>query len=87
MDYYNLAIMLTLITAAASILNIPFGYFRANTKKFSVMWFLYIHLPIPIIFILRTSAGLSWKAIPVIVAGAVLGQVIGGRLNKKARAS
>lgn len=82
-----MAILLTLLTAAAFILNLPFGYFRANTKKFSLMWFLYIHLPIPLIFILRTSAGFSIKVIPVIVAGAVLGQIIGGRLNKKARAS
>lgn len=87
MDYFSLAIVLTLIIAAAFTLNLPFGYFRANTRKFSLMWFLYIHLPIPLIFILRTTAGLSWKAIPVIAAGAVFGQIIGGRLNKKARAS
>lgn len=87
MDYFNMAILLSLLTAAAFVLNLPFGYFRANTKKFSIMWFLYIHLPIPLIFILRTSAGFSIKVIPVIAAGAVLGQIIGGRLNKKIKAS
>ncbi|MEK7773662.1 MAG: hypothetical protein AAB307_04890, partial [Deltaproteobacteria bacterium] len=62
--------------------NIPFGYFRAGVKKLSFKWFLYIHLPIPFIFVLRNLAGLGAKFIPIIAAGAVLGQIMGGRFNK-----
>jgi hypothetical protein len=78
-DYYAIAI-LSLITIVAFVLNLPFGYLRGNTKKFSVMWFLYIHLPIPAIFVLRTMAGFTYKAIPIIIVGAVLGQLIGSRI-------
>ena len=51
-------------------------------KKLSFKWFLYIHLPIPFIFVLRNLAGLGAKFIPIIAAGAVLGQIMGGRFNK-----
>ncbi|MEE9613908.1 MAG: hypothetical protein V3W31_03010 [Thermodesulfobacteriota bacterium] len=73
--------ILAAITAAALLLNMPFGYMRASAKKFSVMWFLYIHIPIPFIFALRSISGFTYKAIPVIAVGAVLGQFIGGRMN------
>ena len=73
--------LLVLLTIAALILNLPFGYLRVNTKKFSFLWFLYIHLPIPVIFILRTLAGFSIKVVPIIVVGAVAGQFLGGRLR------
>ncbi len=71
---------IAIITVAALILNLPFGYLRGGTRKFSFMWFLYIHLPIPAIFLLRTSAGVGFKAVPVIVIGAIIGQVIGSRV-------
>lgn len=76
-------VLLTLLTLAALALNLPFGYFRVKVKKFSVKWFLYIHLPIPLIFLLRTMAGVGYKFIPLMVIGAVAGQLIGGRLNRK----
>lgn len=72
--------ILTLITVAAFVLNLPFGYLRGNTRKFSFLWFLYIHLPIPAIFFLRTMAGFTYRVIPIIIVGAVLGQLIGSRL-------
>jgi hypothetical protein len=71
---------IAIITVAALVLNLPFGYLRGGTRKFSFMWFLYIHLPIPAIFLLRTSAGVGFKAVPVIVIGAIIGQVIGSRV-------
>ncbi|MBI5643887.1 MAG: hypothetical protein HY954_10495 [Deltaproteobacteria bacterium] len=78
----NAVILLGMIVLAALVLNLPFGYLRVKTKKFSIPWFLYIHLPIPLIFLLRTMAGFSAKVIPIIAAGAILGQLLGGRLNK-----
>lgn len=80
----ELLALLTLLTLAALLLNLPFGYLRVKTRKFSVKWFLYIHLPIPLIFVLRTMAGLGYKFIPLMIIGAVAGQVLGGRLNRKA---
>lgn len=87
MALLNPAVILGLLTFAAFMLNLPFGYLRANTRKLSVMWFLYIHLPIPFIFVLRTMAGFGVQVIPIIAVGAVAGQLIGGRLNKSARVS
>jgi hypothetical protein len=76
-------IAITTVTASAFILNLPFGYMRTGREKYSFLWFLHIHLPIPFIFILRQAAGLSYKFIPIIVIGAVMGQLLGGRLNKE----
>lgn len=79
----NSIIAVCLLVLAAFILNLPFGYFRAPTKKFSFKWFLYIHLPIPFIYILRTVAEMSYRVIPLLVLGAIIGQIFGGRLNPK----
>lgn len=74
--------VLSLITLVAFVVNLPFGFMRVKTKKFSIQWFLYIHLPIPLIFVLRTYAGFGYSVVPIIIVGAVLGQFIGGRLRK-----
>lgn len=81
----NPIIAVVLLVLAAFILNLPFGYFRAPAKKFSFKWFLYIHLPIPFIYLLRTLAGMSYRIIPLLVLGAIVGQVYGGRLNHKGK--
>lgn len=63
------------------LLNLPFGYLRERSRKYSIPWFLYIHLPIPIIIFLRLTFGFSWKAIPLVVLAAVAGQLVGGRMG------
>lgn len=65
------------------LLNLPFGYFRARSRKYSIPWFLYIHLPIPFIIFLRLSFGFTWKAIPLVLLAAVAGQLAGGRMGQK----
>ncbi len=64
-----------------SMINLPFGVLRAKAKKFSVKWFLYIHLPIPFIFLARVISGLDYRYIPILVTAAVLGQILGGRME------
>lgn len=83
----NAFLLLTLLTIAALVLNLPFGYMRVKTRKFSPMWFIYIHLPIPFIFVLRTLAGFGYHVIPIIAAGAILGQLLGGKMNNTLKAS
>ena len=78
---------LALVTLAALVLNLPFGYLRGKTRKFSLMWFLYIHVPIPAIIVLRKYAGLGFTFVPVIAMGAILGQLIGGRLYSRVKVS
>ncbi|MDA8387765.1 MAG: hypothetical protein M0Z58_03735 [Nitrospiraceae bacterium] len=62
------------------LLNLPFGYLRVKERKLSFRWFLYIHLPIPFIFLGRRLSQLSWHYIPVFVAAALIGQFSGGML-------
>jgi hypothetical protein len=63
------------------MLNLPFGVLRAKSRKYSLKWFLYIHIPIPFIFLARVSSHLDYHYIPIFLVAAVLGQFIGGRIN------
>ncbi|MDO8445687.1 MAG: hypothetical protein Q7T53_06260 [Deltaproteobacteria bacterium] len=65
------------------LLNLPFGYFRERSRKYSIPWFLYIHIPIPFIIFLRLTFEFSWKAIPLVVLAALTGQLAGGKIGKK----
>lgn len=79
----NSTVILVLLLFFTVLLNIPFGYMRAGARKYSIRWFLYIHLPIPIIIFLRLSFGFSWKAIPLVVIAAVTGQFAGGKIGQR----
>jgi len=74
--------LLILLTIFAFLINLPFGYLRGKTRKFSFLWFLYIHLPIPFVIIFRLLAGFSLKVVPIILAASIIGQVIGARIDK-----
>lgn len=63
------------------LVNLPFGYYRKRTKRFSFKWFLYIHLPIPIIIAVRILSNLDFRYIPLFVVAAITGQFLGGRLD------
>ena len=65
------------------ILNVLFGYWRANTKKFSRQWFLSVHIPVPIVIALRIFAGIGWRLVtfPILIGAFFLGQFLGGRLH------
>jgi len=72
---------ITVIATIAFIANLPFGYLRQNVRKYSPLWFLYIHISIPLIVALRLSYGIDYPFIPIFVAAAVGGQVVGARLR------
>jgi len=61
-------------------LNLFFGYFRGKQRKFSFKWFLYIHLPIPLVVFARLFSHLDYRYIPIFLFAAVVGQIIGARL-------
>lgn len=67
----------------AFVISIPCGYLRENYAKFSFMWFLLIHIPIPFIVLLRIGAGINWHIIPLTLGGSIAGQVVGGVLNRR----
>ncbi|MDT8323465.1 MAG: hypothetical protein RRA94_05090 [Bacteroidota bacterium] len=72
------------VTFAVFLLNLPFGYWRENTRKFSIAWVLAIHLPVPLVIALRHVSGLGWEfyTYPFLVAAFFLGQYAGVRLSQ-----
>jgi len=77
--------LLALVVAVAIGINLPFGAWRTTTRKLSWQWFLSIHLPIPAIFVIRRAAGFGWDYVPVMIACAVTGQILGGWLYARLR--
>jgi hypothetical protein len=77
------AILVIGLVVLAFIISIPCGYIRQNYSKYSFMWFLLIHLPIPFIVLLRIKAGLSWHFIPLTLGGSVAGQIVGGVVSRR----
>ncbi|MFO7668164.1 MAG: hypothetical protein R6W31_00760 [Bacteroidales bacterium] len=72
-------IMLLEIAMLVFVLNIPFGYWRANVRKFSTQWFLAIHIPVPFIIALRLLSGIgfAWYTYLLLVGAFFLGQKSG----------
>ncbi|MEW6571306.1 MAG: hypothetical protein AB1390_09065 [Nitrospirota bacterium] len=75
---FSAIVILSLFTL---LLNLPFGYARTRTKKFSFRWFLCIHVPIPFVFIARTISQIDIKFIPLFAFAAILGQILGGKME------
>jgi len=72
------------------IFNIPFGYWRANAKRFTLSWILAIHIPVPVIVAERLISGIgfAWTSYPVIAIAFFTGHYLGSKLyffmkNKK----
>ena len=66
------------------IVNIPFGYWRAKVRRFSLQWFLAIHLPIPIVVSCRYFLGIGWQLItfPLFIGAFFAGQLAGGMFQR-----
>jgi len=74
------------IGVAAIVLNLPLGYAREGFRRFSLGWFVCVHLSIPLIAYLRLANHVSAWAIPAFVGCALLGQLAGGRVRRCRRA-
>ena len=70
------------VGSAAFALNVGAGRLRAASRKFSLRWFLYVHLPILAVVPLRLWFGLDMWAVPVLIGISVIGQVLGGRVSR-----
>ena len=69
-----------IVSLLAFVVNVAAGRLRARTPKLSVSWFLWIHLPIIAILPIRVWTGISAWFIPLLLAVALAGQWVGGRL-------
>jgi hypothetical protein len=72
---------------AVVLLNLPFGYWRAGSARFSRAWFFAVHAPVPFVIAIRLLAHLGWQAVtfPVLVGAFFLGQFAGGFLRRRSR--
>ncbi len=75
---------LLLVSASIFLINIPFGYWRENQKKFSLRWFLAVHLPVPFVILLRIYSGIGfeWYTFLIFASAFFLGQISGSFLNR-----
>ena len=81
----SFALNLSGLLGFAFLANIPLGYLRQSSLRFSWQWFFYIHASIPLIIMLRVWLGYNWRWIPLTLGCAVLGQIVGGRLQRRLR--
>ena len=72
--------IIVFISLAALTLNLPFGYLRYFTRRFSLMWFLCIHIPIIFIAVIRISTETPWAYAPFFLGIGIFGQFLGHRL-------
>jgi len=80
-----MTVSLSLATISVFLVNLPFGYWRAPTRKFSWQWFLLIHLPIPFVILLRLyfKLGFEFYTYPFLIVAFFIGQFVGGKLYSK----
>ncbi|KAI9014315.1 hypothetical protein DFJ74DRAFT_709865 [Hyaloraphidium curvatum] len=80
--------LLALYSIAYAI-NLPLGYWRTDHPRYSWQWFGLIHASIPLIIPLRKVLLRSFRrpwVVPANIAVAVVGQLVGGRMNEMSRA-
>jgi len=80
----NPAMKVLVLSLLYVLINLPCGYLRAGVPKRSFLWFLYIHLPIPLLVLLRLRVfQISWHYLPLLVGCYALGQWGGGWIHRK----
>jgi len=67
---------------ATIFINLPFGYLRGKTNKFSIWWFITIHAPIPMVIMIRKfhDLSLTWTLAPFLLGSFFLGQYLGRKI-------
>ena len=81
---------IAIVALLVFFVNLPFGALRGQEKKYSLKWFLYIHLPVPLVIFLRiySDIGFALYTYPILVGAFFGGQIIGRKyfpLKSKAK--
>lgn len=81
---YIESMTLLIVTGIVLLFNLPFGYWRETTRKFSLAWVLAIHLPVPLVALLRYVSGLGWElyTYPILITAFFFGQYAGVRISR-----
>ena len=82
MALLSLPVKILLFVVIVVAANLPFGSYRNITRKFSVAWFLSIHLPIPFVLVMRVIVfKLPLWTIPISLTADIAGQILGAKFN------
>jgi len=85
--FVNIVAMMKILVVGliVFIINAPFGYWRSNVRRFSLQWFLAIHIPVIFVITLRLAfhLGFGWYTYVVLVAAFFLGQQLGSLIIKR----
>ena len=70
------------LTLFTLIINIPFGYWRANVRRFSLQFFLAIHIPVALIILYRFLSGTGFEPVTLLftIPAFFLGQLSGSKI-------
>jgi hypothetical protein len=74
---------LAILSAFVLLINLPFGCWRGHVGRFSLQWFLSVHLPVPLVIAVRVFGGAGWeiRTYPAFVGAYFAGQLLGSRLG------
>ena len=64
------------------LVTLPFGFYRAYTRKLSLRWFLAIHVPVIFVFLVRVESHLSYAFIPFTCLAFATAQILGSRAGR-----
>jgi hypothetical protein len=70
------------VIATVVLVTLPFGFYRAYTRKLSLRWFLAIHVPVVLVVIARLEAHLPYTFIPFTCLAFAGAQFLGSRAGR-----
>ncbi len=75
---------LLLVALLVLLINIIFGYWRSNTRRFSIRWLMVIHIPIALAIGIRLLLlEWNWAMIPIFAVVFSVGQYAGGIIRSR----
>ena len=72
-----------IVSVFSFLINIPLGIWKERYKKYSLPWFVVLHLSVPVIIVLRIYLKANPYFIPLFIALAVAGQFVGKKHTNK----
>jgi len=74
---------IVLLAIFTFIINIPFGYWRANVRNYSLQFFLAVHIPVLLIIAYRILSDISFEPSTFLftVPAFILGQYAGSKIH------
>ena len=75
--FLKVAVVLVIVL----VVTLPFGFYRAYTRKLSVRWFAAIHVPVVFVFLARFLAHVPYYYIPATCTAFAIAQFGGARIG------